>query len=262
MKRRSCSGIAAAFVLALAVPLVHQALLPSPAEAAAAPRPEAQNWAHTGIFGTFDRHQLQRGFQVYREVCAVCHSMDYLHYRNLSALGYSEQQVAEFAAEAMVLDGPDEFGEMFERPGLPSDRFQPPFPNQNAARAANNNAYPPDLTVFTKSRPHGLDYTFALLTGYVDPPAGADIPDGMVYNAAYGGPIAMMPPLMEGVIEFADGTPATVEQMARDVTVFMAWAAEPELEERKRLGVKVMLFLLLLTAVLYALKRKIWADLR
>jgi ubiquinol-cytochrome c reductase cytochrome c1 subunit len=223
----------------------------------------AQQWSHGGLFGTFDRGALQRGFQVYNGVCAACHSLRLVAYRNLMEIGFSEDQVKKIAAEKEVRDGPNDAGEMFGRPGRPSDKFVSPFPNANAARAANNGAYPPDLSLMVKARKGGADYLYALMTGYKDAPAGAVVPEGMSYNAYFPGHnIAMPAPLSEGGVEYADKTKATVAQMAHDVSVFLAWAAEPEMEARKRIGVKVLLFLLILTGMLYAVKRKIWADVK
>lgn len=232
-----------------------------PAGAADVVKPPEQEWSFEGPFGTFDRSSLQRGFQLYKETCAVCHGMRLVHYRNLQALGYSEDEIKAIAASVEVQDGPNDQGEMFMRPGRPSDRFRSPFPNDQAARVANNGALPPDLSVIAKARPYGPDYLYALLTGYTEPPQGFQMMEGMSYNSAFPGhQIAMAPPLSEGAVTFADGTKATVAQMARDVTVFLTWAAHPEMEERKRLGFKVMLFLLVLTGVLYAAKRRIWRD--
>jgi cytochrome c1 len=246
-------------------------------QASEAPKPKAQDWSFAGLFGTFDRAAQQRGFQVYKEVCSGCHSLDQVAYRHLAALGYNEDQIKAIAATVEVTDGPNDEGEMFTRKGKPFDRFKNPFPNKNAAQAANNGAYPPDLSVITKARPHGPDYLFALLTSYKEEPpesywvdadgkplpaAKRKWPEGMFYNAAFtGGAIAMVPPLAADAVEYQDGTKATVPQMAKDVTTFLAWAAEPELEERKSMGRAVILFLIALTALMYALKRKIWADL-
>jgi ubiquinol-cytochrome c reductase cytochrome c1 subunit len=214
-----------------------------------------------GLFGTFDRASAQRGLQVYMEVCANCHGLRHLSYRNLRELGLSEAEVRAIAATVQVQDGPNDEGQMFERPGRPSDRFRSPFPNENAARAANNGALPPDLSVIVKAREGGADYIYALLTGYADPPEGVELMDGMNYNKFFPGhQIAMAPPLNEDQVSFHDQTPATVEQMARDVTTFLAWAAEPELEERRALGVKIVLFLTVLGGLAYAVKRRIWAD--
>ena len=227
-------------------------------EAAKIPR---QNWSFSGIFGTFDRAQLQRGFPVYKNVCSACHGMNLIAYRNLTEIGFSEDEVKAIAAEYEVTDGPNDEGEMFQRPARPSDRFRKPFANENAARAANNGAAPPDLSLMIKAREDGANYVYALLTGYGEPPADMKMADGMIYNKHFpGGQIAMAPPISEGVVEYADGTKATMEQVSRDVVAFLAWVAEPEMEARKRLGVKVILFLLVLTGMLYAVKRKVWAD--
>ncbi len=230
--------------------------------AAEAPHPPSRDWSFDGVFGTYDRGELQRGYQVYAEGCAGCHSLRLIAYRNLAEIGFSEDQIKKIAAEAEVTDGPNDEGEMFQRPAKPSDRFVPPFPNANAARAANNGAMPPDLSLITKARAGGADYVHALLTGYRDAPKDVQMGEGMNYNPYFpGNAIAMPPPLSDDQIEYADKTKATVVQMASDVSAFLTWAAEPELEERKRLGIKVMLFLLVLTGMLYALKRKMWAKL-
>jgi ubiquinol-cytochrome c reductase cytochrome c1 subunit len=216
-----------------------------------------------GLFGTYDRASLQRGFQVYSEVCAACHGMRLLSYRNLLEIGLSEEQVRNIAANVQIADGPNADGEMFERPGRLSDRFRSPFPNENAARAANNGALPPDLSVMTKARAGGADYLKALLTGYRDPPSDMTMQDGMYYNAYYPGhQIAMPSVLNEGQVEFADRTEASVDQMARDVASFIAWASEPELEQRRQMGVRIILFLIVLGGLTYAVKRKVWADVK
>lgn len=234
----------------------------TPAQAAEGVAIPSQDWSFSGIFGAFDRAELQRGLQVYREVCAGCHSLKYVSYRNLEALGYNEDEIKAFAAEALVEDGPDDDGEMFERPGIPADYFPSPFPNAKAAAAANGGAIPPDLSLMAKARIGGPNYLYAILTGYGDPPAGFDLMEGLSYNAYFPGhQIAMAPPLFEDGVEFADGTPATVDQQAHDVTTFLMWAAEPKMEERKQTGIKVILFLIVFTALLYAVKRKVWADL-
>ncbi|HEX7005537.1 MAG TPA: cytochrome c1 [Alphaproteobacteria bacterium] len=227
----------------------------------AAPELSAQHWSFSGLFGTFDQAQLHRGFEVYNNVCAACHSLRLVAYRNLSAVGLSEEEIRTLAAAKEVPGEPDDAGEPTTRPALPSDRIVPPFSNENAARAANNGALPPDLSLIVKARLGGADYIYSLLTGYTEPPADFKLQEGLHYNAVFAGhQIAMPPPLNDGQVQYADGTEATVDQMARDVTAFLAWAAEPELEARKRLGVKVVLFLILLTAMLYAIKRKVWAD--
>ena len=231
-------------------------------QAAEAIKIPKQDWSFQGIFGTFDRGALQRGLQVYREVCAGCHSLDQIAFRNLSDLGYSEDEVKAFAAEALVVDGPDDEGEMFERAGIPADYFPNPFPNAKAAAAANGGAIPPDLSLMAKARIGGPNYIYALMTGYQEPPADFELLDGLSYNAYFPGhQIAMAQPMDDDSVEFADGTPATLEQMSRDLTTFLMWTAEPMLETRKQWGIKVMLFLIVFTALLYATKRKVWSDL-
>ena len=218
-------------------------------------------WPFSGLFGTFDRGALRRGFQVYKSVCAGCHGLRLVAYRNLMDIGFTEDEVKAIAAEAEFTDGPNDSGEMFERPGKPSDRFKSPFPNEQAARASNNGALPPDLSLIVKARLGGPDYLHGILTGYKEPPAGFVVPEGMHYNEYFAGKnIAMPPPLSEGAVEYADGTKATVEQLSQDLVTFLAWTSEPELEVRKRLGVKVILFLLLLTGLFYVVKRRIWAN--
>ncbi|MFO1069481.1 MAG: cytochrome c1 [Geminicoccaceae bacterium] len=231
------------------------------AQAAEGVTPPARNWSFNGMFGTYDRAALQRGFQVYQGICQGCHGARFLAFRNLADLGYTEDEVKAIAAQYTVTDGPNEEGEMFERPARPSDRKPNPFPNDQAARIANGGALPPDLSLMAKARANGPDYIYALLTGYEDPPAEVTVPDGMYYNHMFPGHlIAMPPPLSEGAVEFEDGTPATVENMSADVTQFMMWMAEPKLEERKQTGLKVMIFLVILSGILYAYKRRVWAD--
>ncbi len=224
------------------------------------PKPPPQEWSFGGLFGTVDPAAAQRGFQVYKEVCSTCHGLYHVAYRNLTEIGFTEDEVKAIAAQATVKDGPNDEGAMFERPGRPSDKFARPFPNEKAARATNNGAYPPDLSLMTKARPDGANYVHALLVGYEQPPAGATLGDGMNWNKYFPGhQIAMAPPLSENQVTYSDGTPASVDQMAKDVVSFLAWTAEPEMEDRKRTGIKVILFLLVLTGLLYAAKRKIWA---
>ncbi len=278
-------------------------------------------WSFDGIFGTYDRASVQRGLQVYRAVCAGCHSMDYIAFRNLAELGYSEDEIKAMAAEAIVIDGPNDEGEMFERAGLPFDYFPAPFPNPQAAAFANGGALPPDLSLMAKARANGPNYLLALMGhGYEDQvsdetlqqifaletekrqvqyeaalenyetmlevyeervEAGEDanrpdppeepqpvesiedlgLSEGLSFNAYFPGyGIAMAMPLFDDGVEYADGTPATVEQMATDVANFLMWTAEPKLEDRKGMGIKVILFLLVFTGILYAAKRKVWAD--
>jgi ubiquinol-cytochrome c reductase cytochrome c1 subunit len=247
----------AATAVALAVAVPAQAAGPSVAI-------PSQNWSFGGLFGTFDRASAQRGFLVYKQVCASCHAMKQLAYRNLEGIGLSEEEIRAIAADVMIKDGPNDDGEMFERPGRPSDRFRSPFPNPQAARAANNGAYPPDLSLIVKARENGANYLYALLTGYREsPPDGVEPMEGMHYNEYFPGHwIAMAQPLYPDMVDYPDGTPATIEQMARDVTTFLAWAAEPELEQRRAMGVRVILFLIVLAGLTYGVKRKIWADLK
>ena len=221
------------------------------------------NWSFKELTGKFDRASLQRGFQVYKEVCASCHSMQYLSYRNLGEPGGPEftlEEVKAIAASVEIEDGPDSQGEMFTRPGKPSDKFKSPYPNVEASTVANGGAYPPDMSVLVKARPGGADYMYSVLMGYEEPPAGMKLDDGVYYNKyMIGQKIKMASPLLEGIVEYSDGTEATVDQMAKDVTTFLAWAAEPELEVRHKLGIKVIIYLLLLTILVYLSMRKIWS---
>lgn len=225
-----------------------------------------RDWSFEGPFGMFDRGQLQRGYKVYKNVCAACHGMRLLHFRNLGESGgpeFSEEAVKALAASVEVQDGPNDEGEMFTRPAKPSDAFPSPFANDNAARAANNGALPPDLSVIAKAREGGPDYLYALLTGYKEPPADMKMSEGMNYNAAFPGhQIAMLPPLGPDAVEYTDGSPQTVEQYAKDVSAFLMWAAEPKLEERHKVGFRFMIYLLLLAGLLYLAKRRIWSNLK
>ncbi len=240
--------------------LAGPALVPTAFAQDAADLPK-QNWSFAGPFGTYDRASAQRGFQVYKEVCSACHSMKLVHYRDLSGIGFDAKQIAAIAATVEVSGGVNDDGEPFNRPGLPSDMFKSPFANDNAARAANNGALPPDQSVLLNAREGGADYIYDLLTGYADPPAGMTMGDGMNYNKYFPGhQIAMGQPLHDDQVVYSDGTKATVEQEARDVTTFLAFVANPEMEERKRLGAKAIIFLALLTGVTYAVKRRVWAD--
>ena len=225
-----------------------------------APPVPHQQWPFEGVFGTYDRAALQRGFQVYKEVCSVCHPVKHLYYRDLEELGYSEDQVKGIAAQAQVTDGPNDQGEMFQRPARPSDPIPGPFPNDQAARVANNGALPPDLSLIAKAREGGPDYVYAILTGFKDAPAGFKMNKNMYYDEYFAGhQIAMPPPLSPDQVQFTDGSPSTVPQMAHDVVSFLSWAAEPTLDERHRMGFKVFLFLIVATGVFYAAKRKIWS---
>ncbi|WP_420548912.1 cytochrome c1 [Curvivirga sp.] len=252
----------------------------SSANAAGGVHAPQEKWSWTGFFGSFDKASAQRGFQVYQEVCSACHGLDLVAYRNLDALGYNEAEIKAIAAEATMIAGPNDEGEMFERPGVPADRFANPFENENAARAANDGAYPPDFSLLVKARatghgniPYnftqwmagrgtasGADYVYALLTGYDDTQAVAE---GKYWNAYFPGhAISMAPPLSEDAVEYADGTPATVEQMSRDISTFLAWASEPELEQRKSMGLMVILFLVVLLGLSIAAKRRRWANVK
>jgi ubiquinol-cytochrome c reductase cytochrome c1 subunit len=247
---------------------------------AAEPHPAKEvDFSFEGPFGKFDRAQLQRGYKVYKEVCAACHSMRLLSFRNLAeegGPGFTEEQVRALAATFQTQDGPDESGEMFTRPALPSDRFPSPFPNEQAARAANGGAYPIDLSLITKARAGwpgtfrqlvnglgGSEYVYSVLTGYEPPPAelAAEQPPGSHYNPyfAAGHWIGMPPPLTDGQVTFDDGAPNTVADMSRDVAAFLAWAAEPKMEARKALGFQVVIYLIVLSALLYISKERFWS---
>eukprot|EP00850_Spirogloea_muscicola_P009776 SM000055S18310 [mRNA] locus=s55:629258:631396:- [translate_table: standard] len=220
-------------------------------------------WPHQGILSSFDHASIRRGHQVYTQVCAACHSMQLLAFRDLIGVAYTEDEVKAIASEIEVEDGPNDEGEMYTRPGKPSDRFPSPYANEQAARAANGGAYPPDLSLITKARHDGQNYVFALLTGYREPPAGVSVREGLHYNPYFpGGAIAMPKMLMDGGVEYDDGTPATESQMGKDITTFLAWAAEPEMDERKLMGLKwiFVLSLVYLTTIYY--KRWKWAPLK
>ena len=221
------------------------------------------DWSFKGLFGKFDRASLQRGYQVYTEVCASCHSMNLLSYRNLGEPGgpeFSVEQVKAIAANFEVEDGPNSDGDMFTRPGRPSDKFVSPYPNVQAATAANGGAYPPDMSVLVKARKGGSDYIYSVLMGYEDPPAGFELEDGVYYNKYMDGKkIKMSNPLSDGIVTYADGTKATEAQMAKDVTTFLTWTAEPHLETRHKMGVKVIIFLTIFTLLVYLSMRRIWS---
>ena len=244
--------------------------------------PARQSWSFAGPFGYYDEAQLQRGFRVYKEVCSNCHSMSLVPFRALAepgGPGFSDAQVKALAAEYKIKDGPNDAGDMFERPGLPSDYFPWNFANEQQARAALNGALPPDISVLAKARSYsrgfpwflinavdqyqeqGPDYIAALLTGYEDPPKDQEMPAGQYYNRFIpGNHIAMPPPLTDGQIDYTDGSPKTTQQYAKDVSAFMMWAAEPKLEERKRIGLNVMVFLIVLAGLLYFTKKKVWSE--
>jgi ubiquinol-cytochrome c reductase cytochrome b/c1 subunit len=280
-------GKAAPMVSSVIALMVAGAMLLGGAESAraaeGAPKPPGQKWSFAGPFGTFDRGAMQRGLQVYKEVCAACHGLSFVAFRNLAepgGPGFSVAQAQAFASEYKVKDGPNDQGEMFERPGRPADYFPSPFPNEQAARVANGGAYPPDLSLITKARSYGRgfpqflidfftqyqeqgpDYLVALLQGYEEkPPAGFTLPEGSYYNKYFPGHAIKMPnPLSDGQVTYSDGSPATVAQYAKDVTTFLMWAAEPHMEARKQLGLQVFVFLILLTGLLFFTKKKVWAN--
>ena len=221
------------------------------------------DWSFKGLFGKFDRAALQRGYQVYTEVCSSCHSMKYLSYRNLAEKGgpeFSEAQAKAIAASFEVKDGPNADGDMFTRPGKLSDKFVMPYENVKAAQAANGGAYPPDMSVLVKARGGGVDYIYSLLQGYEDPPLGVTLDDGVYYNKyMYGNKIKMPNQLSDGLVEYADGTKATVEQMSKDVTTFLMWSAEPHLESRHQMGFKAIVYLIILTILVYFSMKRIWS---
>ena len=221
------------------------------------------DWSFKGITGKFDRSSLQRGYQVYTEVCASCHSMNLVSYRNLGEPGgpeFSVDQVKAIAANFEVEDGPNADGDMFTRPGRPSDKFVSPYPNVQAATAANGGAYPPDMSVLVKARKGGSDYIYSVLMGYEDPPAGFELEDGVYYNKYMDGKkIKMSNPLSEGIVTYSDGTAATEAQMAKDVTTFLTWTAEPHLETRHKMGVKVLIFLTIFSILVYLSMKRIWS---
>jgi cytochrome c1 len=266
--------------LVLAAALAAFGAAPSAAQEHDTPEPPALKWSFAGPFGKFDRAQLQRGFKVYREVCANCHSLSFIAFRNLAEPGGPEFSVAQataVAAEYKIKDGPNDQGEMFERPGRLADYFPPPFPNDATARNSNGGALPPDLSVIAKARTYergfprflldvvtqyqeqGVDYLAALLKGYENPPQGMQMPAGMMYNKYYPGhSIKMPPPISDGQVSYDDGSPANVDQYSRDVAAFLAWAAEPRLEDRKRVGFQVFIFLLVFSGLLYFTKKRVW----
>lgn len=223
--------------------------------------PKDMAWQFDGMLGTVDRASAQRGFQVYKEVCASCHSLKRVAFRNLAEIGFSEGEVKTIAAGYSVADGPNDEGEMFQRPGLASDRFVSPFANDKAARAANGGALPPDLSLMVKARPNGANYVYSLLTGYEDAPEHVEVLAGQYYNPYFpNGVLSMAPPLSDGLVTYVDGTNASVEQMAKDVVNFLQWTAEPEMEQRKRMGIKVLVFLAIMSVLFYVAKKRIWSN--
>jgi ubiquinol-cytochrome c reductase cytochrome c1 subunit len=287
MKKILTSLAAFGLVLAGAAVTGTSTMAAEEAAVAAAPthfpikEPREFNWSFSGPFGTYDKAQLQRGLQVYKEVCSACHSLNMVAFRNLADLGYSEAQVKAFAAEYTIHDGPNDDGEMFDRPGKPSDYFPAPFPNEEAAAAANGGAAPPDMSLLAKARgvergfpqfvfdiftqyaAGGPDYIHSLVTGYDEqPPAGMVIPEGTHYNPYFdaGVSLKMPKPISDGQVTYSDGSPETVEQYSEDVAAFLMWAAEPHLEDRKKTGFRVVVFLLLFGGLMYMTKRKVWSG--
>ena len=222
-----------------------------------------QDWSFKSFYGKFDRASLQRGYQIYTEVCASCHSMKYLSYRNLAEEGgpeFSEEEAKNIASQFEVIDGPNSDGEMFTRAAKLSDKFVKPYSNDQEAKNANGGAYPPDMSVLVKARKGGPDYIYSVLLGYEDPPADIKLDEGVYFNKyMYGNKIKMASPLSDGIVEYADGTNATQKQMAKDVVTFLMWAAEPHLESRHKIGLKVILYLLVLTILVYFSMKKIWS---
>jgi ubiquinol-cytochrome c reductase cytochrome c1 subunit len=220
-------------------------------------------WSHEGMLDSYDHAAIRRGFQVYQQVCAACHSLQYIHYRDLVGVCYSEEEAKAMAADVEVADGPNDEGEMFERPGRLSDPLPSPYTNEQAARYANGGAYPPDLSLITTARPNGQNYLFSLLLGYKEPPAGVSVREGLYYNPYFpGGAIAMPRMLADGGVEYDDGTPSNSSQQAKDVTTFLAWAASPEQDERKLMGVKAITVIGIMWAFAVYQKRLRWSVLK
>lgn len=224
--------------------------------------PKKMKWSFDGVLGKFDRQAAQRGFKVYKEVCAACHSMKLVSFRNLKELGYSEEEVKAIAGEYEVTDGPNDMGEMFVRQAKPSDKFVSPYPNEQSARAANNGAFPPDLSLIIKARVNGPNYIYSLLSGFNQPlPKDMVAPEGMYYNPYFAGEfIAMAPPLVDGQVTFDDETVSSIHQMSKDMVVFLQWASEPEMEQRKKMGIKVIIYLIITTYLLYQAKKVVWRN--
>ncbi|WP_448204317.1 cytochrome c1 [Azospirillum sp. sgz302134] len=251
MRALKSAILSAAFVLGLA----------GAAQASEGVHIPEQSWPHGGVFGTIDKASAQRGFQIYKEVCSACHSMRLVPIRTLAGIGFKDDELKALAAGYEVQAGPNDAGEMFMRPATPADRFPSPFPNDNAARAANNGALPPDLSLIAKARKGGEDYIYAFLTGFEDAPEGVNLMPGMNYNKVFPGHQVGMPNILQpDGVTYADGTKATVEQEAKDIATFLTFVAEPHLDARKQMGVKVILFLIVLAGLLYASKRKLWST--
>ena len=218
-------------------------------------------WSFNGITGTFDVSAIQRGYKVFREVCSGCHSMNLLYYRDLADIGFSKKEIKAIASEYTIIDGPNDEGEMFERAAKSSDRFVSPFSNEQEARVSNNGSYPPDLSVITKANKYGADYIYNLLLGYTYQPENFDLGEGMYFNKwKEGHQIAMAQPLDEGYVDYDDGTENSLEQLSEDITTFLVWSAEPELEERKKMGIKVLLFFIIAGIFVFIVKNRIWRE--
>jgi ubiquinol-cytochrome c reductase cytochrome c1 subunit len=266
MMRAVCILVATALIrvvgaACLSLVLVGVAAVPAIAQDQEAPTPPAQNWSFNGIFGGLDVAAAQRGFQVYSEVCSTCHSMNLLHYRDLAGLGLTDEQITAVAAAVTVPLGVDDQGNPKTGPGTPSSQFRAPFANEQAARATLNGALPPDLSLIVNAREGHADYVYALLTGFRDAPSGFKMMEGMNYDEYFlGHQIAMPQPLHDGQVTFVDGSPNRIEDEAHDVVTFLYWAANPEAVQRKQIGVRVVLFLVFMTGITYAVKRKVWAD--
>lgn len=226
--------------------------------------PKQMKWEFDGVFGSVDRASAQRGYQVYKEICSACHSLRRVAYRNLTEIGFSEDEAKQIASEFLVSDGPNDDGEMFDRSGLPSDKFVGPYANEQAARSSNGGALPPDLSLIIKARHDGANYVYSLLTGFVDAPDNFPLASGKSYNPYFEGrQISMPAPITDDVqVDYRDGTYATKEQMVIDVTNFLQWAAEPEAEARKKMGVRTMIFLGILLIILIAAKRAVWKKVK
>lgn len=252
------------FFLALVAILIFPHYLMAAGAKNGAINPKRLQWEFDGIFGRFDRASIQRGFQVYKEVCSSCHGIKRIAYRNLSEIGFTKQEIQQIASDYLVIDGPDEEGEMFERLALPADKYVSPYLNENAARAANGGAYPPDLSLIIKARVDGANYLYSLLNGYKEAPENFHLTEGKYYNPYFEGrQIAMPEPLNDDLqIEYIDGTFASKEQMTIDIVNFLQWAAEPEMEERKKMGVRTMIFLIILFLLLLAAKKAVWSRVK
>ena len=218
-------------------------------------------WKFEKLFGTYDLASAQRGFQVYSAVCANCHSMSLLHYRDLSGIGLEPEEIKAIAGGVTVSQGFDDQGAPKDGPATAASTFKSPFANDKAARAANNGALPPDLSLIVNAREGGPDYIYGLITGFAEAPSGFKMQDGMYYNKMYPGhQIAMPQPLQDGSVEYINGAGNSLDQEARDVVTFLSWASNPELVERKQIGVRIVLFFVLMTGLTYVVKRRLWSD--